>query len=193
MQKVIKLQRAMLFNNRFSYADLERHTSLSRPFIRKKLVGYEEAGFVRRAGMGGSNEKVWRLTQEGKRQFDPNMPKTPAVNTLEGGREGGYQNHDPELRLWTAIRELKRFKINELLELKLANDTTARQYVALLSRAGMLIKKRVKGTKGGSPAIYTVAETAGPLAPLMGRTFYIFDRNTGDYFATPMEQFETME
>lgn len=191
MKKPIKLQRAMIVNNRFGYAVLERHTGLSRSFVRKKIQEYEAAGFIDRAGLGKNQEKLWRLTQEGRRQFDPQAPKQPVINQLDGGQlDTGRHIH--EQRIWTAIRELKTFSFKELADLKLANVTTVRTYVALLRRAGILTGKRVKSTKSklGAPIIYTLVPDAGSLTPLMGRSFYIFDPNTGEYFSTPMERFK---
>lgn len=191
MHKAVKLQRAMIINSRFGYAMLERHTGFSKPYIRGKINDYEAAGFLSRAGMDG-NKKLWRLTQAGRRQFDPHADKAPVLTDVAGERPS-IAAHDPEKRLWTAIRELKRFRIEDLLELKLANDTTTRQYVALLRRAGLLIGDRVKDKKSkyGAPMMYTVAEDAGDLAPLMGRCFYLFDPNTQAYVSTPMEAFDT--
>lgn len=193
MQKHVKLQRAMVVNNRFDYATLERHTGLSRPFIRKKLIEYETAGFVARAGMGGKQEKLWRMTQAGRRQFDPLAAKELAITDIAGSRTS-CAAHEPEQRLWAAIRELKRFGLADLQALQLANDTTTRQYVALLKRAGVLIGTRVKGkSRRGAPVVYTIAETAGELAPLMGRCFYLFNPNDGSFESTPMEKFEIEE
>lgn len=193
MHKAVKLQRAMIINNRFGYALLERHTGFSKPYIRGKINEYEAAGFLARAGMD-DKKKLWRLTQEGRRQFDPNTPKETILTDVAGSRPT-MADHGPEKRLWTAIRELKRFGIPELLELKLANETTTRQYVALLRRAGLLIGTRVTSpdSKFGAPMVYALAEEAGELPPLMGRCFYLFDPNTRAYVSTPMEAFEENE
>ena len=192
MKKVRLLHRAMVVNRLFSYAVLERQGGLSRSFIFRKLKAYEKNGFIRRAGLGQNREKLWRLTQEGKRQFDPKTPKDPIVNILPGGQTGNVSRHQTERRLWTAIRELKRFRIEDLLEMKISTETPTRQYLALLKRAGLLKGENIKGTKWSGPMLYTLSEDAGPLAPLMGRTFYIFDPNTGEYSTTPMEVFETV-
>jgi len=190
MHKAVKLQRAMIVNRTFSYALLERLAGLSTSFVFNKVKAYEAAGFIVRAGMD-HQKKLWRLTQEGRRQFDPNASKAPVLTDVAGVRTS-MADHGPEKRLWIAIRELKRFEIDDLLELNLANTTTTRQYVALLRRAGLLIGDRVKNTKNkpGAPLVYTVAEDAGELAPLMGRCFYLFDPNSRAYFSTPMEKFD---
>ena len=190
MQKVIKLQRAMIVNRTFSYALLERMTGLSASFVYNKVRVYEESGFVARAGMD-DKKKLWRLTQEGRRQFDPNAPKVPVLADVAGMRPS-LADHGPEKRLWFAIRELKRFGIPELLDLNLANETTTRQYVALLRRAGLLTGTRVtnKDSKFGAPMIYALSDEAGELPPLMGRCFYLFDPNTRAYVSTPMEAFD---
>lgn len=195
MQKITLLQRAMVVNRLFSYAVLERQAGLSRSFVYRRVKAYKEKGFIRRAGLGKNQEKLWRLTQEGKRQFNPMAHKVPVINKLDGGRTNLPHNHDPEQLLWTAICDLKRFRIDDLLELKLANDTTARQYVSLLRRAGILKGSRDKSPKSkfGAPMVYTLTEKAGVHAPLMGRAFYIFDPNSGEYFATPMEKFKSKE
>ena len=135
------------------------------------------------------------MTQEGKRQFDPNAPKESVIHTLGGGQKNKHIRERPEYRLWTAIKEFKSFKIHELHDLNLANKTTTSQYISLLSRAGFLDAKRIKEKKnkqydGCYPKRYTLTDKAGVEAPLMGRTFYIFDPNTGEYWATPMEKFE---
>lgn len=193
MHKAVKLQRAMTVNHTFSYALLERLTGLSASFVYNKIRAYEEAGFVTRAGMD-DQKKLWRLTQEGRRQFDPHAPKAPVLTDVAGTRPG-TSDHGPERRMWIAIRELKRFRMEDLLELNLANDTTTRQYVALLRRAGLLIGTRVTSqeSKFGAPIVYTVTEDAGEMTPMMGRCFYLFDPNTRAYFSTPMEAFEENE
>lgn len=190
MHKAVKLQRAMTVNRTFSYALLERLTGLSTSFVFNKVKAYEASGYIARAGMD-NQKKLWRLTQEGRRQFDPHASKAPVLTDVAGSRPS-LADHGPEKRLWIAIRELKRFGIDDLLELKLANDTTTRQYVALLRRAGLLIGTRVTNPKSkfGAPMVYTVSDDAGDLAPLMGRCFYLFDPNTRDYFSTAMEDFE---
>ncbi len=196
MNKAVKLQRAMIVNSRFSYSLLERHTSLSRSFITGKIKEYEKAEFITPAGLGSKREKVWRLTQAGKRQFDPNASKDPVIKTMTR-RYANKRSLDnrPEILLWTAIRELKRFTADELMELKLANKTTTRQYLALLRDAGILkttiLKGRVK--RNGYPYQYSLSEKAGEFAPLMGRTFFIFDPNTSEYHTTKMEEFDTRE
>jgi len=196
MKKVTLLQRAMVVNRSFSYATLQFHTNLSQSYIFGKIKTYEKDGFIERAGLGSNQEKKWRLTQEGKRQFDPNAPKESVINALGGGQKHKHMPQDrPEYRLWTAIKELKTFTIEELKSLNLANETTTRQYLSLLSRAGLLESRRLNEKKnkqyeGCYPRSYAVAEKAGMDAPLMGRTFYIFDPNTGEYWATPMEKFE---
>lgn len=196
MKKVTLLQRAMVVNRTFSYAMLQRHTSLSQSYIFGKIKTYEKDGFIKRAGLGSNQEKLWRLTQEGKRQFDPNAPKESVIHTLCGGRNNPDKTIDrAEYRIWQAIKELKSFLLEDLLELKLANETTTRQYISLLSRAGILDAKQKNERKnkryeGRYRKRYTLTDRAGIEAPLMGRTFYIFDPNTGEYWATPMEKFE---
>ncbi len=196
MKKVVLLQRAMVVNRTFSYALLQRQTALSQSYVFGKVKAYEKDGFIKRAGLGGKTEKLWRLTQEGKRQFDPNTPKESVINALGGGQKNKrIAKERPEHRLWVAIKELKTFKLLELQELNLANRTTTNQYVSLLSRAGFLDSKRMKEKKnkqydGCYPKVYTLTEKAGVEAPLMGRTFYVFDPNSGEYWATPMEKFE---
>ncbi|MCG8643319.1 MAG: hypothetical protein MI862_26570 [Desulfobacterales bacterium] len=190
MKKIKLLHRAMVVNRLFSYAVLERQTELCRSFLFRKIKSYEKKDLVRRAGQGENREKLWRLTLEGKRQFDPKTPKEPVINMLPGGQTGGVRRHETERRLWTAIRELKTFRIEDLLEMKISTETPTRQYLALLKRAGLLECENTKGSRWSSPKIYTLSKDAGHMAPLMGRTFYIFDPNTGEYFATPMEVFE---
>ncbi|MBA3009742.1 MAG: hypothetical protein KKF12_12160 [Proteobacteria bacterium] len=196
MKKVTLLQRAMVVNRSFSYATLQFHTDLSQSYIFGKIKTYEKDGFIERAGLGSSQEKKWRLTQEGKRQFDPNAPKESVIHTLYGGRNNPDKTIDrAEYRLWQAIKELKSFLQEELLELNLANETTTRQYLSLLNRAGILNAKQMNEKKnkryeGRYKKRYTLTDKAGIEAPLMGRIFYVFDPNTGEYWATPMEKFE---
>lgn len=196
MKKIILLQRAMVVNRTFACAVIQRHTSLSQSYIYSKIKAYEKDGFIKRAGLGSNQEKLWRLTLKGKRQFDPNTPKESVIHTLGGGRNRKNKDFErPELRLWAAIKELKSFKMIELQDMNLANKTTTHQYVALLLRAGFLSSKRLieqknKQYEGCYPKLYTVTEKAGVKAPLMGRTFYVFDPNSGDFWATPMEKFE---
>lgn len=195
MNKITLLHRAMVINRLFSYSTLERQAGLSRSFITPKLKAYESDGFIKRSGLGAKQEKLWRLTQKGKRQFDPNAPKESVIHTLGGGQKNKHIRERAEYRLWTAIKEFKSFKLHELHDLNLANKTTTSQYISLLSRAGFLDAKRIKEKKnkqydGCYPKRYTLTDKAGVEAPLMGRTFYIFDPNTGEYWATPMEKFE---
>ena len=196
MKKVVLLQRAMVVNRTFSYALLQRQTALSQSYVFGKVKAYEKDGLIKRAGLGGKTEKLWRLTQEGKRQFDPNAPKESVIHTFCGGQNNPAKKTDrAEHRLWQAIKELKSFLQEELLELNLANETTTRQYLSLLNRAGILDAKRKNEKKnkqyeGRYKKRYTLTDKAGLEAPLMGRVFYIFDPNTGEYWATPMEKFE---
>ena len=190
MHKAVKLQRAMTVNRTFSYALLERLTGLSTSFVYNKIKKYEAEGFIVRAGMD-HQKKLWRLTQEGKRQFDPHASKAPVLMDVAGARPSPA-DHRQEKRLWIAILELKRFRVEDLLELNLAKATTTKQYVALLRRAGLLTGTRppTAEIKSGAPMVYTVSDDAGELAPLMGRCFYLFDPNTREYFSTPMADFD---
>jgi hypothetical protein len=195
MKKVILLQRAMVVNRKFSVATIRRQAGLGKNFVYNKIKTYAEQEFIKRAGLGKNGEKLWRLTQAGKRQFDPNAPKEPVIQTLANGQKdlGNKRPRDrAEYRLWVAITELKKFDINDLLELNLANQTTTKQYIALLCRAGILTKSIPKENKRGKHEgrpfnQYSLIKNPGEIAPLMGRCFYLFDPNSGEYWATPME------
>jgi len=195
MKKVTLLQRAMAVNRVFSVATIRRQAGLGKNFVYNKIKTYAEQEFISRAGVGSNKERLWRLTQAGKRQFDPNAPKEPVIQTLANGQRDLGNRHPKaraEHRLWVAITEFKKFSIEDLLVLNLASATTARQYVALLSRAGILDKARLKEKKlkkyeGRYPIQYSLVKNPGEMAPLMGRCFYLFDPNSGEYWATPME------
>jgi hypothetical protein len=199
MKKTTLIQRAMVVNRTFAAATIQRHTGLSKTFVYNKIKNYSGRGFIERAGMGDAGKKLWRLTQAGKRQFDPNAPKESVIQTLANGQKdrGNKRPKDrAEYRLWVAITELKKFEINDLLELNLANQTTTKQYIALLCRAGILTKTIPKESKRGKHEgrplnQYSLIRNPGEIAPLMGRCFYLFDPNLGEYWATPMEGQET--
>jgi len=188
----------MVAGRTFSSANIQMHTNLSKSYIYGKIKEYAEKGFIRRAGLGSNGEKLWRMTQKGKRLFDPNAPKEPVILTLSSSQKdlgGKKPKLRPEHNLWAAIKEFKKFITNDLLEMKLASETTVRQYVALLARAGFLNKKRLNDKKknkgeGCYPLQYTLVGNPGDEAPLMGRVFYVFDPNTGKYWTTPMEGLE---
>lgn len=195
MQKSIKLQRAMTVNNRFTYALLERHTRLSRSFIRKKISEYKDAGLISQVGLGAKREKLWRLTQEGKRRFDPKAPELPVAKHLKKGRNKKLlQQGRPEQLLWEEIKRFKTFTFRDLTALNLAGESMIRQYLALLKRAGILSAEIIKGQKkqakeGRYPKRYTLTKKAGAKAPVFIRSFYIYDPNTGEYHTTAPVKF----
>jgi len=82
----------------------------------------------------------------------------------------------PETKLWQAILKLKKFRLIELVEMNLANKTTAYQYCAALVRAGFLKKDRKK--RKSNQCVYSLAKVTGDAAPVIGRALYLYDPNT---------------
>jgi hypothetical protein len=195
MKKMTLLHRAMVVNRLFSYATLERQAGLSRSFIFQNLKAYESDCLIKRAGLGTKQEKLWRLTQKGKRQFDPKFPTVsfqafghPAKNNdvdktvrmkfknAPRGLMDRKGKEFPETKLWKAIRELGKFRMTELVNMKLVNKTTTYQYCAALVRAGFLRKEHKKLVS--NQCVYTVARVTGDIAPVIGRALYLYDPNT---------------
>ncbi|MCG8635424.1 MAG: hypothetical protein MI863_16445 [Desulfobacterales bacterium] len=162
----------------------------------RHLKAYESERLIRRAGLGKRKEKLWRLTLEGKRRFDPKAPKSilqprgsidsnpNTVKTvrmkLSPGRYGLTRKDlidQPESRLWEAIIDLKVFLADDLVKLKISSKTAVYQYLALLVRAGFLRKERTNETS--NQCRYTLIKKNGPAAPIIGRTWFLFDPNSG--------------
>lgn len=185
MKNIILLQRAMVVNRMFSAAMIQRHAGLSKTFVYNKMKDYAEQGLIKRAGLGSNQEKLWRLTQEGKRRFDPNVPKEPMIkpglnlNLPEAGKFMGRHRTEPikagnapERRLWKVILEIKVFTLADIVTKEIANKTTVQQYVTALTRAGFLSASK------NYPCVYSLVNITGEKAPLMGRALYLYDPNT---------------
>ncbi|MBU0969187.1 MAG: hypothetical protein KKC20_01005 [Proteobacteria bacterium] len=190
MNKATLLQRGMAVDGAFSSAVLERRTGLSQSFVFKKVKEYEKAGLLKRAGLGSKKEKLWRLTLEGKRQFDPNafnkiITHAPAekINRMKlhpGKHNLSYQDlaNQPEASLWKAITGLKQFLANDLVKMEITSKTGVYQYLALLVRAGFLKKELT--LKTCNQCCYILIKNTGSAAPVIGRTWFLFDPNTGE-------------
>ncbi len=164
-----------------TYDDLQELTGASRVYAQEWMATLVKRGVVKKLSDG--RYRIVDMDGNGRKPSG----ETLAIHSLPDG----YQQHEPEMVLWAEILKLKKFSADELIEKKLANETTTRQYVALLRRAGILSGERVKNKKNrpGSPMVYRLTGKAGPMAPLMGRCFYIFDPNSGDYTTTDLEKF----
>lgn len=182
-----KIWRAMKVNNKFSVADISRLTGASSSYVNKKIREFKDEDYVNRAGLKdpgtGTKEKLWRLTLRGK-NMALGLPLPPKSTRLDLAPE--YHNLNgqnlkgcPENILWKAIKELHEFIVDDLVAMELANITTTRQYLSLLTRAGFLKKNMIIGPKGmKNKVLYQLIQDPGPIAPIMGRAPYLYDANS---------------
>lgn len=195
-----------------TYDDLQELAGASRKYAQEWMAGLIKKGFAKKISNGrymlneeayfqsvdSDSGKIQKGEQAGQQDdTETDQSQKPVLNPLSPGRApNACRKERPEYQMWTAIIELKRFTFNDLAELNLACKTLVRQYLALLSRAGILSTKVLNDKKRGQYQgrylkRYELTEKAGPEAPLVGRCFYIFDPNTGEYHTTDLMTHET--
>lgn len=165
----------------------------------RKVISYDELQEL--AGVSRSYAQEWMATlikrqvvrklSKGRYQLiNDAAPETPAKELsgekatrlkMAPGRGGlTMQKIDaqPESKLWETIVKLKRFYLNDLVDLNITSRTSTRQYVALLARSGFLKKKRLEGKF--NLCHFTVARVTGDAAPVIGRARFLYDPNTNN-------------
>lgn len=194
-----------------TYDDLQELTGASRSYAQEWMSGLIKKGFARKISWGRYmlDEEAYLKDARGKADLqDGEMVEeiedgahekgqAPATNTLAPGQtQQSSRKERPEYRVWAAMKDLKRFTFYDLAGLNLAGDTLIRQYLTLLKRAGILSTELRNEQKDGEPygryiKVYTMTEKAGGEAPVVGRCFYVFDPNTGEYHTTDLMTFES--
>ena len=190
-----------------TYDDLQELSGASRKYAQEWMAGLIKKRIARRISNGRYmlDEEAYFQSRRnaGKTQKDETAgeepPQEPEINAMSPGRAPNpCRKERPEYRIWSAINDLKSFTFQDLVALNLGGRTMVRQYLALLKRAGILSTTLLNGKKkrkneGRYSMSYRLTDKAGPEAPLVGRCFYIFDPNTGEYHTTDLMVFESEE
>ena len=176
-----------------TYDELQELAGASRPYAQEWMADLVREGIVKKLSKG-------RYMLDESAYFKSKCINDGALklmtNTPPGETKINSRQERPEYRIWAVINELKSFTFNDLFELNLACESIVRQYLTLLKRAGILSTESLNGKKknqreGRYLKGYTMTDKAGPEAPLVGRCFYIFDPNTGEYHTTDLMLFES--
>lgn len=154
-----------------SYDDLQELAGVSRSYAQEWM-----ATLVRRKVVKKLDSGKYRLSEHEEPVVSTpclpgNMPeafKFQRRSNIEPLKAGNA----PEKKLWKAILEMKVFSLTDLIAKDIANKTTVRQYVTVLTRAGFLAASK------NWPCVYSLADITGEKAPLMGRALYLYDPNT---------------
>jgi DNA-binding IscR family transcriptional regulator len=148
----------------FSISDVDGRTNVDRADIAQYVRRLVKAGIVRVVDQVRSGAKLYRLVKRPRRTPRPR-------------RDGSLVGVTGLQRMWTAMRGgLRVFSVEELAYFAEVKPAAAANYVRRLANAGYLTpiggdRWRLKPAPPGKPG------DTGPLAPVIMRVNFMWDRN----------------
>lgn len=155
-------------------------TGLDRKALCHSCMDLVRNGYIQRKERG-----CYELTAEGLKV----KAEQGVLKKRYDGRKPARQKKTLRVRLWRAMRSLKKFTVNDLLELS-ARDcsksewSNAKYYVLRLTEHGILYELRrgtdARGKTGNGEKRYSLVKDLGLLAPIIKRNKDLYDPNTGE-------------
>lgn len=155
-------------------------TGLDRKALCHSCMDLVRNGYIQRKERG-----CYELTAEGLKV----KAGQGVLKKRYDGRKPARQKKTLRVRLWRAMRSLKKFTVSDLLELS-ARDcsksewSNAKCYVLRLVEHGILYELRrgvdASGKKGNGEKRYSLTNDLGLLAPIIKRNKELYDPNTGE-------------
>lgn len=165
-----------------SVSDLSAQLRLDARSILNRIIRWERAGFVSRAGFSRAHRsnaitlKVIMTEQAGHHSRPPRVAPDGQLATPIDGRQ----------RIWSAIRVLKRFDRKHAEMTSEQNRRSVEDYLNCLLRAGYIRRLHPANSVVGTLAEYQVVRNTGRKAPIVRhgrrediRFREVFDPNTG--------------
>ena len=165
-------------------AELARRSRMPRRAVVRKIDVLRRRGWTERVRTG-----CYRLTKQGHKARDMGARATSGPTGRHSGRRKPMENTF-RVRLWRALRQVKKATIPDLIELAGKGDErdaagNARRYLRALRRAGYVtgLARKEPGTKITSTGFtrYLLVKNTGPAAPVWNSKHgELYDPNTGE-------------
>lgn len=164
-----------------SIPELARAIGATDAMIAWRLSRWAAAGFVQSIKPGNddaASQRTRYLMVDASRRLPapPSLNRAGHPSAARGGRQA----------MWRVIRIKRRFDLVELHYAAGVSEASARQFVSILLRAGILRRERRGHAATGQRSIYALVADPGPRPPVVRqvteggqRTTHLFDPNSG--------------